>query len=87
MRKKPWRRIRKIRKGTWGTSNFMIRRICYGMLILELAVLVQQNESHIVEVRQWTEKVEAEQAEDAYGLRIRLKDGAVELYQKQYQGK
>lgn len=84
MRKKPWRTIR-------SEKETVIRKICYSLLILELAVLCRRADwPFMTGSEQQTEipKMQSEEMvgqEDVYGFRVRLRDGTVELYRKEVQ--
>lgn len=83
MKRKPWRRIK-----THSTASILIRKICCGILILELAFLLRESGNPAVTVRHWQEAVWVEpdgEQEELFGLRLRLKEGILEFYQKTYQ--
>lgn len=82
MKRKPWRRIK-----IHSTASILIRKICCAILILELAFLLRESGNPSVTVRQWQEAVWMEpggEREELFGLRLRLKEGILEFYQKTY---
>lgn len=94
MKRKPWRKIKS------PTGNYIIiRRICYGILIMELAFLVQKSGIPALAIGEWQEEIQIE-LEDGpmaaqrtepglqewiYGVRVRIKDGVLEFYKKRNQ--
>lgn len=83
MKRKPWRRIK-----SCSAASILIRKICCAILILELAFLLREYGKPAVTVRQWQETVWEEpggEREELFGIRLRLKEGILEFYQKTYQ--
>lgn len=81
--KKPWRKIRSAKD-----PSHIIRKLCYSLLILELAFFVREYGSGemIWEKREdiWLESgAEEEALEQIYGVHFRLKEGKLEFYRKE----
>lgn len=89
--RKPWRHFHKKRY-----SVQIIRKICYGALILEAALLIRdfkmaqfnvvREESHETQLIEEGEKGDWEEIdllEEYFGIRFRVKEGILELYRRE----
>ncbi len=89
--RKPWRKFRRTRR-----CDAIVRKICCALLILEAAVLVERGGMKDLlalrverQQREWISPAEDERdaaglPEQIFGVRLRLRDGAVEFYRREH---
>lgn len=89
-RGKPWRRFKKD-----GPAGRLVRKVCSAVLILEAAVLISRSGLGVFSVErtyeEWLSPVPSGLAgetdegtlEKIFGIRLRLRDGAVEFYRQE----